>query len=327
MRAAGGNAHVRASILVAGSLNMDFVATVATLPAPGQTLTGNTFDLIPGGKGANQACAAGRLAGGEVRSEAVRVCMAGCVGEDPFGEQLTGSLAAAGVDVSAVERVEGVSTGAAMINVGADGQNTIVVIPGANHRFLPEHAEGLRGRLRESAWLLVQLESPLETVEALLRAARQEGTRTMLDPAPARALSRELLSLVDVITPNESEACLLLGRAAARVGLEDAPEMARAVRALGPRAVVLKLGDAGCFYSGPEGEHAAAAFAVRAVDATAAGDTFNAGLAVALTEGMPVAEALRFANASAAVSVTRMGAQTSAPARAEVDAFLMARRA
>lgn len=316
---------MRASILVAGSLNMDFVATVATLPTPGQTLTGQTFDLIPGGKGANQACAAGKLAAATASGDAVRVAMAGRVGDDPFGERLTQSLAAAGVDVEAVERAKGVSTGAAMINVGAGGQNTIVVIPGANHRLLPAHGEALRGRLRDSAWLLLQLESPLDTVEALLRAARQEGTRTMLDPAPAQALSRELLSLVDVITPNETEACLLLGRAAARLGMAEAPEMARAVRALGPRAVVLKLGDAGCFYSGPEGEHTAAAFAVTAVDATAAGDTFNAGLAVALTEGMAVPEALRFANAAAAVSVTRQGAQTSAPSRAEVDSFLGAR--
>lgn len=318
---------MRASILVAGSLNMDFVATVATLPTPGQTLTGSTFDLIPGGKGANQACAAGKLAAGAVGGNAVRVAMAGRAGRDPFGDQLTLSLAAAGVDVEAVERVEGVSTGAAMINVGAGGQNTIVVIPGANHRFLPAHAEGLRGRLRDSAWLLLQLESPLATVEALLRAARQEGARTMLDPAPAQALSRELLSLVDVITPNETEACLLLERPAARLGLAEAPELARAVRALGPRAVVLKLGDAGCYYSGPDGEHTAAAFAVTAVDATAAGDTFNAALAVAFTEGMAVPAALRFANAAAAVSVTRKGAQTSAPSRAEVDAFLAARPA
>ncbi len=320
---------MRTNILVAGSLNLDFVAGVATLPEPGQTVTGTSFEWIPGGKGANQACAAGTMAPSESvhaahasEREAVRVEMAGCVGSDDAGAMLLRSLAAAGVAAGAVERVDGVATGAAMINVDASGQNTIVVIPGANARFAPAAVETLRGRLRECAWLLLQLETPLETVTALLRAARQEGARSMLDPAPAQPLDRGLLSMVDILTPNETEARLLLGRAPGRVGPEDAPELARALRAVGPRAVVIKMGDAGCFYSGPEGEMAAPAFRVTALDATAAGDTFNAGLAVALTEGRPVVEALRFANAAAAVSVTRKGAQTSAPSRAEVERLL-----
>ncbi|MEP7364124.1 MAG: ribokinase [Acidobacteriota bacterium] len=311
---------MRESILVAGSLNMDFVARVGVLPAAGQTLTGLSFDLIPGGKGANQACAAGKLAG-----PATAVRMAGCVGTDSFAEDLCHSLALAGVEVGAVQRVAGATTGAAMINVDAAGQNTIVVIPGANQRFEATHAEALRGTLRESAWVLLQLETPLGTVEAILQAARQEGTQSMLDPAPAQTLTRELLSLVDVLTPNESEACILLGRPLSRVGLAEAPAMARALLALGPRAVVLKLGEAGCYYSGPEGEHVAPAFTVRAVDSTAAGDTFNAALAVALTERLPVPAGLRFANAAAALSVTRPGAQTSAPSREETEAFLSAR--
>ncbi|MCC7236796.1 MAG: ribokinase [Bryobacterales bacterium] len=316
---------MRSTILVAGSLNLDFVAGVCRLPEPGQTVTGTSFEMIPGGKGANQACAAGTMARRKAPAEpgdAVRVEMAGCVGRDEAGEMLLRSLAGAGVAAEAVGRVDGVATGAAMINVDASGQNTIVVIPGANARFAPSDVDSLRGRLRECAWLLLQLETPLGTVEALLRAARQEGARTMLDPAPAQPLARGLLSMVDILTPNETEACLLLERAPRRVGLEDAPDLARSLRALGPRAVVLKLGDAGCFYSGPEGEQSAPAFAVRAVDATAAGDTFNAGLAVALSEGLPVAGALRFANASAAVSVTRKGAQTSAPERDDVERLL-----
>ncbi|HZO54099.1 MAG TPA: ribokinase [Bryobacteraceae bacterium] len=311
---------MRASILVAGSLNMDFVARVAALPAPGQTVPGLSFDLIPGGKGANQACAAGKLAGPRTL-----VRMAGCVGADSFGEDLCHSLALASVEVDAVRRISGVATGAAMINVDAAGQNTIVVVPGANHCFEPAHVEALRERLRESAWVLLQLESPLPTVEAILLTARQEGARSMLDPAPARSLTRELLLLVDVLTPNESEACSFLGRPPSRVGLTEAPEIARALLALGPRAIVLKLGEAGCYYSGPEGEHAEEAFAVSAVDATAAGDTFNAALAVAFTEGLPVPAAIRFANAAAALSVTRAGAQTSAPSREATDAFLAQR--
>jgi len=311
---------VRSSILVAGSLNMDYVARVAALPSPGQTVTGLSLTLIPGGKGANQACAAGKLAGA-----GTRVRMAGCVGADAPGETLTGSLALAGVEIDGIVRVAGAPTGSAMINVDTSGQNTIVVVPGANRRFEPAHAERLRGSLREASWLLLQLESPLETVTALLRAARQEGARAMLDPAPACPLPRELLSLVDVLTPNETEACLLLGRPLGRVGDAEARETAQALRALGPRAVVLKLGETGCYYSGPEGEHRVPGFEVRAVDATAAGDTFNAALAVAFSEGRGVKDALRFANAAAAISVTRAGAQTSAPARTEVDAFLAAR--
>jgi ribokinase len=311
---------VRASILVAGSLNMDFVARVAALPAPGQTIRGLSFDLIPSGKGANQACAAGKLAGPRIL-----VRMAGCVGADSFGEELCHSLALASVEVDAVRRISGVATGAAMINIDGAGQNTIVVVPGANRCFEPAHAEALRERLRESAWVLLQLESPLTTVEAILLAARQEGARSMLDPAPARSLTRELLLLVDVLTPNESEACIFLGRPPSRVGLTEAPEMARALLELGPRAIVLKLGEAGCYYSGPEGEYAEEAFAVSAVDATAAGDTFNAALAVAFTEGLPVPAAIRFANAAAALSVTRPGAQTSSPSREATDALLAQR--
>ena len=226
---------MRASILVAGSLNMDFVARVPILPAPGETLIGSSFELFPGGKGANQACAAARLA-----APGVRVHMAGCVGADPPGEQLCQALAVAGVDATDLRRVAGVSTGVAMIQVAATGQNTIVVVPGANHRFTPDEVEQLRGRMRESALLLLQLESPLETVEAMLRAARQEGTQTMLDPAPGRPLTRDLLSLVDVLTPNESEACTLLDSPLVRVGLAEAPRLARALLALGPRAVALK---------------------------------------------------------------------------------------
>jgi ribokinase len=231
---------VRASILVAGSLNMDFVARVAELPAAGQTVTGTLLQLIPGGKGANQACAAGKLAGA-----GLRVRMAGCVATDSSGEELCQSLMRAGVDVEAVSRVEGVSTGAALINVDASGENTIVVVPGANARFEPVHAERLRGQLREASWVLLQLESPPATVLALLRAARQEGARTMLDPAPARGLSREWLSLVDILTPNASEACLLLGRPATRVGPMPSAQALLAMTAGG----AVETGKRSCYYS------------------------------------------------------------------------------
>jgi ribokinase len=174
---------------------------------------------------------------------------------------------------------------------------------------------------------LFQLESPLDTVAAALALAREEGLVTILDPAPGRRLDPALLAGVDILTPNESEALLLLGRPAARVTLAEAPELARSLLAMGPRAVVLKLGDLGCFYSDGGAPIHVPAFAVEARDATAAGDTFNGALAVALAEGRGIQAALRFACAAAALSVTRPGAQSSIPTRAETESFLADRTA
>jgi ribokinase len=187
----------------------------------------------------------------------------------------------------------------------------------------PADIEAMRAVYLGAACALFQLETPLPAVEAAMSAARAAGARTILDPAPAQPLPAFMLSLVDILTPNESEACILLGREPGRVTFDEAPELAGALRALGMGSVVLKLGDQGCFYAGPEGEFALPGFAVQAVDTTAAGDTFNAGFAVALAEGMNVASALQFANAAAAISVTRLGAQASAPSRAEVDALII----
>ena len=306
------------TIVVVGSLNMDFVVGVERLPAPGETVLGRDFRMIPGGKGANQACAAARLAAGSAQ-----VRMVGRVGYDTFGDHLKASLSAAGVDVSAVHATRSHATGVALIPVDSSGQNSIVVAPGANHALLASETEAV---LRGARLTLFQLESPLDTVMAALKIARQEGARTILDPAPAQSLPAELLANVDILTPNESEASILLNLPPRRIAPSDAPELARALRQRGPAAVVLKLGDQGCFYSDAETEILAPAFPVTARDATAAGDVFNAGLAVALAEDRPIAEALRFANAAAAISVTRVGAQASVPSRAEVDQFLAAGR-
>ena len=305
---------------VTGSLNMDFVVQVDRLPAPGETVLGHDFKMIPGGKGANQACAAGKLARGH------RVSMVGRVGYDPFADHLKASLAAAGTDVSAVHATHAQPTGIALIWVDRAGQNSIVVAGGANGELSPADIENVREVYASSAVSLFQLETPLNTVEAALHAARAAGATTVLDPAPARPLPSSLLALVDVLTPNESESCILLGREPSRVGFEEAREMAAALRKLGPRAVVVKLGDQGCLYADGTSEIVAPGFAVTAVDSTAAGDTFNAALGVALCEQMPIEAALRFANAAAAISVTRLGAQSSAPSREEVEEFLNARR-
>ena len=305
------------TVVVVGSLNMDFVVRVARLPAPGETVIGSGFQMIPGGKGANQACATGRLG-----SPRIAVRMAGRVGYDLFADHLKASLSAAGVDVGAVNATRAQPTGVALIWVDAAGQNSIVVAPGANHELAARDVEALRPTLRGASLALFQLETPLPAVEAALRLAREEGARTILDPAPAQALAPALLALVDILTPNETEALILLGRAPARVAASDAPALARSLRERGARTVIVKLGDQGCYYDDGARLFHSPAFPVEVRDSTAAGDTFNAAVAVALAEGQAIEEALRFANAAAAISVTRVGAQASVPARSEVDQFL-----
>jgi len=300
-----------APITVVGSLNMDFVVQVERLPRPGETVAGHGFATMPGGKGANQACAAGRLGG--------RVLMVGRVGGDVFGAQLSESLHTAGVDTTPVRVTEGAPTGVALIFVEQGGQNEIVVAAGANACLTPEDVRreihGSTGGL-----LLLQLESPLETVVEAASLGRRQGTRVILDPAPARPLPDGLLRDVDCLTPNESEALLLLGRREGEVSLGEAPELARALLQRGPRAVVLKLGEKGAFLDDGTGARHFPAPRVEAVDATAAGDTFNGALAVALAENRGLADAIAFANVAAALSVTRLGAQASVPTRDEVEA-------
>jgi ribokinase len=304
-------------VVVVGSLNMDFVARTKRLPGPGETVLGYGFEMIPGGKGANQAVAAGKLG-----AASVAVKMIGRVGQDMFADHLKASLAGAGVDVSTVHASRSSPTGVALITVDGNGQNQIVVASGANNDLEPGDVEAMRRVLRGAAVALFQLENPVETVAAALAVAREEGATTILDPAPAQPLSRGLLRNVDILTPNEAEAFMLLGRTPGRIEIEDAPAIAAAVALLGCRRIILKLGDRGCYlHAAGEGTFAPA-FQVDAKDATAAGDTFNAALAVALAEGSPMPHALRFANAAAAISVTRAGAQVSAPARAEVDRLL-----
>lgn len=305
-----------AHLVVVGSLNMDFVVSVERLPAPGETVLGGKFETIPGGKGANQACAAGKLS-----AASHRTWMIGRVGRDVFADQLRASLETAGVDVSCVNAHATEPTGVAMIWVDGAGQNSIVVASGANAALSVSDVEAMRPVFRGAAYVLFQLETPLETVSAALRLAREEGVRTILDPAPAQLLPAELLMQVDVLTPNETEACILLGRKPGRLSLDEAGGVCTALRSLGAASVVLKLGEQGCFFmDGGVAVHSPG-FQVEVRDTTAAGDTFNAALAVALSEQRAIEDALRFANAAAALSVTRMGAQASIPSRAEVDAL------
>ncbi|MCU1261374.1 MAG: ribokinase [Bryobacterales bacterium] len=301
-------------IFVLGSANVDFVIPLDRLPREGETLAGGDLTIFPGGKGANQAYAAARLGG--------NVAMIAAVGLDAFGTELLEKLSAGGVDISLVERSDR-PTGCACIYVLPAGRNAIVISPGANAMLDPETAMSKLQSLSKGDFLLAQLETPLETVEAAFAYAKYCGATTVLDPAPARCLPVTLLANVDILTPNQTEAGILLGAPQLQIeNFKDADIVAERLLGLGPRAVMLKLGGVGCLYSNGSERARAEAFRVNPVDTTAAGDEFNAALSVILAEGASMPFAMRFANAAAAISVTRPGAQSSAPDRIEVEQFL-----
>lgn len=301
-------------IAVAGSANMDIVLPVDRLPCAGETLAGGNVSFFPGGKGANQACAAAQLGGS--------VSLIAQVGSDPFGAALLSSFRQAGVNTDHVGTA-GCASGCASIHVLPHGENAIVISPGANATLDPESALARLDALDSVVYVLLQLEIPLETVDAVLTWARSRGASTILDPAPARVLLPSLLRNVDILTPNQTEAAVLLGDPACVIrDFTGAEEAATALLALGASAVVLKLGALGCLVANARTRHRVRGFQVAAVDTTAAGDVFNGALAVALSEGKPLPEAAVFANAAASISVTRRGAQTSMPCRQEVEQFL-----
>lgn len=302
-------------IIVVGSVNLDLVATSDHVPLAGETLTGLEFSTYHGGKGANQAVAVGRLG--------YPVAMIAKVGDDSFGPALRGALRAAGVDVKAVSTVKG-SSGVALINIGSDGQNAIVAVPGANGYLAPRDIEKNSALLRRAGMILAQLEIPLATLETLGAFAHRHAIPMMLDPAPARELPRGLLQTITWITPNESETRVLCSlRGGEPITPETAGRAAELLLTRGPKNVAIKMGAQGAFLATSAGRREMSpAFEVKAVDTTAAGDAFNAGFAVSLLKGKSPLEAARYAAAVAAISVTRKGAQPSMPSARDVAAFL-----
>ncbi len=299
-------------IVVVGSVNLDLVCTGERIPAPGETLTGSSFQTFHGGKGANQAVAVAMLG--------YPVSMIAKVGDDEFGTRLRRGLRDAGVSVTAVETVKGISSGVALISVDKQGQNSITVIPGANGRLLPRDLERALPRLRSAGMILSQLEIPMETVEYLCATAHRFQVPFVLDPAPARQISRKMLSQVTILTPNESETCALCGIQRSELSLATVAEIAENLKSQGAENVIVKMGSDGAYVAGTDGlRKMVPAFKVRAVDSTAAGDAFNGGFAVALMRGKGLEEAVRYGAAVGALSVTRMGAQPSMPTAREVN--------
>jgi ribokinase len=305
-------------IVVVGSINSDMVVGTARIPRPGETVLGESFNIYPGGKGANQAVAVAKLN--------YPCHLIGKLGKDSLGSDLREQLVKSGVDTAAVETTDGPS-GVALITTESSGENSIVVVPGANAKVSPADIDANRELILSASMALVQLETPLDTVAHLAAVAFAAGVPLMLDPAPAQPLRDELLQHAAWVTPNSTEAATLLGLDAGDDSMEKAQSRAEALLDRGARGVVLKMGEQGVYLATADGLRVQVpAFALKAVDTTAAGDSFNAGFAVALSEGRDPEAAARFASAVAGISVTRHGAQPSLPSRDEVEAFLLAHR-
>ncbi|MFJ4143179.1 ribokinase [Pseudomonas sp. NPDC089734] len=302
---------MQAKIVIVGSLNMDLVIRAPRLPRPGETLSGETFVTVPGGKGANQAVAAARLGG--------RVAMVGCVGDDAYGEQLRDALLAEDIDCRAVTSVSGVSTGIASIVVDDSSQNAIIIVAGGNAQLTPSRVELFDELLMAAEVVICQLEVPMETVHYTLYRARELGKTVILNPAPAAALPEAWYGLIDYLIPNESEAQGLTGMTVDSPA--SAQKAATALLAAGARNVIITLGEQGSLLASARGFEHMPALRVKAVDTTAAGDTFVGGFAAALAQGKSESDAIRFAQTAAALSVTRAGAQPSIPTIHDVQGF------
>ncbi|CAI1103926.1 ribokinase [Serratia liquefaciens] len=299
-------------LVVLGSINADHILNIEQFPRPGETVIGKQYKVAFGGKGANQAVAAGR--------SGADIAFIACVGADDIGERVRQQLASDRIDTQPIETIADSTTGVALIFVNAEGENVIGIDAGANAAVTPDYLARYQQKVIDADALLMQLESPLETVIAAASLAKQHQTQVILNPAPARELPDELLATIDMITPNETEAQRLTG-----IAVNDDNDAARAAQALhdkGIATVIITLGSRGVWLSENGNGKLVPGFKVKAVDTIAAGDTFNGALVTALLEGKTMADAVRFAHAAAAIAVTRPGAQPSVPWREEIDAFL-----
>jgi ribokinase len=300
------------SIVVVGSSNTDMIIKMDRIPRPGETIIGGEFFTAAGGKGANQAVGAARAGG--------NVTFIARVGKDSFGELAVAGFKQDGINVSYIFNDPTTPSGVALIFVGKNGENSIAVASGANEKLSPQDVLNAREAFVGAGAMIAQLETPIETIQAAAELAVEAGVRVILNPAPARQLPDALLRRVSILTPNETEAEMLTGIKI--TGIESASKAAKALLERGPNTVILTMGSQGAWVATPNMERFSPAFKVNAVDTTAAGDIFNGALAVALVEGISLLDAVRFANAAAALSVTKQGAQPSAPTRREIEAML-----
>lgn len=296
-------------ITVVGSSNVDLVVTVSHLPAPGETILGKDFMQALGGKGANQAVGAARLG--------AKVTFVARIGDDSYGEMCLAAYQQAGIQTDFVLKTHDTPNGIALIGVAENGENSIIVVSGANMNLTPEDVRAAEDEIRTSDALLLQLEIPDAANQRAIEIAHQYQIPIILNPAPYHALPREWLQKVTVLTPNEHEAHQMLGGAA-----NNEEELAKGILGLGVQSAVITMGARGALAAGSWGRVFVPAREVKPVDTTGAGDAFNAALTVALAEGSSLHEAVKFASAAAALSVTKAGAQPSLPTRAEVEAFL-----
>jgi ribokinase len=295
-------------IIVAGSMNMDMVVKADRIPRPGETVLGGAFFMNPGGKGANQAVAVARM-GGEV-------VFIGKIGDDVFGRQSSQLFDEEGVDIGGIISDENSSSGIALITVDQEGENSIVVAPGANANLSPEDVKNTISKYADHKILLIQLEIPMETVAFTMKTGMEMGMKIILNPAPANIFIQEHFHLIDIITPNEHEAEMLSG---IRINdLSDARVAALKLHEMGVKDVIITLGKLGAAVLENGEFYHVEAPVVETVDTTAAGDVFNGALAVALAEGKSLKEATHFACRAASIAVTRLGAQSSIPFRKEI---------
>ncbi|HTE29414.1 MAG TPA: ribokinase [Chryseolinea sp.] len=299
------------AIIVVGSSNTDMVIKAKTFPIPGETILGGEFFMFPGGKGANQAVAAARLGG--------RITLIAKLGDDIFGKQALKQFKEEGIQTQFIVSDNEHPTGVALITVDAKGENTIVVAQGSNAHLSPSDVRRAQDEIKASSIVLIQLEIPLETVMAATILAHEHGKKVILNPAPAMPLPDELFRYLHILTPNRSEAEAITGVSV--VDTHTASIAAEIIRKKGVPYVVITLGSEGAFIFDESGGRLIPGKKVTAIDSTAAGDIFNGALAVALSEGKLLDDAVGFANSAAALSVTRMGAQASAPFRTELNDF------
>ena len=300
------------AVVVLGSISMDLTTYVPRLPVPGETLFGSSFITVPGGKGFNQAVAAGRLG--------AATHFIGRIGDDAFGAGVMDLVAEEPVDISGILVDPNSGTGLAVISVDEQAENAIIVISGANMVHDASEVARCREALQTARVLMLQMESPLETSLAAAKAARELGATVIFDPAPAKPLPPEAYQLCNVMTPNELETEVLVGF---RPTNED--EAAKAADILLERGVetaVIKLGSQGVYYQSATESGFVEPFTVKSIDTVAAGDAFNGGLAVALSEGKPLAEAIRWGAAAGALATTKPGASSSMPTRTELETLL-----